>query len=242
VTGATGFVGLAVTDRQGTATVVLASDDGEGSVAGPWIANWGAFAWSTAGDVLFATEGAGGLWLVPTDGAEPRLLRDGTFSALAWSPDGSRIAVSACEGQCEREEVRVLRVDGTAPDLVLGPVSSPVWSPDGNRLAYVGTVEVSPGEFASTVFVGDADGANAHPLPYLAEPPAGEPSGLASGIRWSPDGRLLLYVGYTSSPTFAYAPVSISASGDAEPVVLAPASMAMYAASENDLSWQPVLP
>jgi dipeptidyl aminopeptidase/acylaminoacyl peptidase len=242
MTSDTGYVGLAVTDRGGTSTVVLASDDREGGVAGPWIANWGEFAWSPVGDVLVATEGAGGLWLVPTDGAEPRLLRDGTFSVLAWSPDGSRIAVSTCEGQCERDEVRVLRVDGTAQDLVVGPVSNPVWSPNGDRLAYVGTVEVSPGKFLSTVFVGDADGANAHPLPYLANPPAGEPWGLASGIRWSPDGRLLLYIGYTSSPTYVYAPVSISASGDAEPVVLAPASMDMYAARTTDLSWQPVLP
>jgi Tol biopolymer transport system component len=242
MTGETGSVGLAVTDRQGTSTVVLASDDSEGSVAGPWNANWGEFAWSPAGDVLVATEAAGGLYLVPSDGGEPRLLREGSFRQPVWSPDGSRIAVTTCLGPCERDEVRVLRVDGMTADLELGPVTSPVWSPTGERLAYVATVEVSPGSFASTVFVGDADGANVHPLPYLADPPAEEPWGLASGIRWSPDGRLLLYIGYTSSPTHVYAPVSISASGDAEPVVLAPASMALYAARETDLSWQPVPP
>jgi Tol biopolymer transport system component len=240
--GDTGYVGVAVTDRDGSHTVVLASDDRQGTVAGPWIANWGDFAWSPAGDVLVATEGAGGLWLVPTDGGEPRLLREGHFSQAVWSPDGSRIAATTCDGQCEFDEVRVIRVDGTAADLELGRVSSPVWSPTGEQLAYVGTVGGSPGSFETTVFVGDSDGANARPLPSLSDPPADVPWNLASGIRWSPDGRLLLYIGYASSPTSVFAPVSVTATGDAEPVQLAPASMALYAAYESDLSWQPVRP
>jgi hypothetical protein len=236
MTGDAGYIGLAVTDRDGTPTMILASDDREGSVAGPWIANWGEFAWSPAGDALVATEGAGGLWLVPTDGGEPRLLRDGSFFGLAWSPDGSRLAVGSDDG------IRILRIDGTSADVELGASSRPAWSPNGDQLAYVGSVEVSPGEFASTVFVADSDGANAHPLPYLADPPAGEPWILDSAINWSPDGRLLLYIGYPPSQSEVYAPVSISASGDAEPVALAPASTAIYGGRGADLSWQPVLP
>ena len=143
--GDMGFAGLAVTNVVEDSTIVLASDDSEGRVAGRWIANWGPFAWSPAGDVLAVSEGAGGIWLVPTDGGEPRLLRDGNFREPAWSPDGSRIAGTSCPSSCERDVVSVLRVDGTAADLELGPGEHPVWSPNGDRLAYVATVEVSAG-------------------------------------------------------------------------------------------------
>jgi hypothetical protein len=242
LTGETGFAGLAVTNILDNSTVVLASDDSEGRVAGPWIANWGPFAWSPAGDALAVSEGGGGIWLVPTDGGEPRLLREGIFGELAWSPDGARIAVTTCPSLCERDVVRVLRVDGTAADLELGPGEHPVWSPTGDRLAYVATVEVSTGSFAQSLVIADADGANARSLPYVSDTPGEEPWGLASGVRWSPDGRQLLYIGYTKVPTTVYAPVSISEAGDAPPMVLAPPTFDLYAASANDLSWQPVLP
>lgn len=242
LTGETGFAGFAVTSVLENSTVVLASDDSEGRVAGPWIANWGPFAWSPAGDVLAVSEGAGGIWLVPTDGGEPRLLREGTFGEPAWSPDGSRIAVTTCPNSCERNVVRVLWVDGTAADLELGPGEHPVWSPAGEQLAYVATAEASAGSFAQSVVVTDADGANARSLPYVSDAPGEEPWGLASGVRWSPDGRQLLYIGYTTIPTHVYAPVSISADGEAPPVVLAPPSEDLYATRETDLSWQPVVP
>ena len=242
LTGETGFASLAVTSVIDGSTVLLASDDSEGRVAGPWIANWGVFAWSPAGDVLAATEGAGGIWLVPTDGGEPRHLRDGIFGEPAWSPDGSRIAASTCPNPCERDVIRIMRVDGTTPDLDLGPGSNPAWSPTGDRLAYGTTIEASGGNSVQTVMIVDADGANSRSLPYVSDTPSEAPWGLASGVRWSPDGRELLYIGYTSTPTYLYAPVSISADGDAEPVVLAPPTADMYAARESDLSWQPVLP
>ena len=240
--GDMGFAGLAVTNVVEDSTIVLASDDSEGRVAGRWIANWGPFAWSPAGDVLAVSEGAGGIWLVPTDGGEPRLLRDGNFREPAWSPDGSQIAGTSCPSSCERDVVSVLRVDGTAADLELGPGEHPVWSPNGDRLAYVATVEVSAGSWAQTVVVTDVDGADARSLPYVSDTPGEEPWGLASGVRWSPDGRQLLYIGYTTIPTYVYSPVSISAAGDAPPVVLAPPTMDLYAARETDLTWQPVLP
>jgi Tol biopolymer transport system component len=232
-TGETGFATLAVTTIADGSTVVLASDDSEGRVAGPSIANWGEFAWSPDGDVLAVSEGAGGIWLVPTDGGEPSLLREGILGVPVWSPDGSRIAVTVCPGQCERDIVRILRVDGTAADLDLGPGDRPVWSPTGEQLAYVGTDGI--------VIVG-ADGADARSLPYVGEAHGDEPWRLASGVQWSPDGRQLLYIGYAGSPTYVYAPVSISAAGDAPPVMLAPPSRDLYATRDTDLSWQPVLP
>jgi Tol biopolymer transport system component len=240
VTSETGYAGIAVTNVLDNSTVVLASDDGEGRVAGPWIANWGPFAWSPAGDVLAVTEGAGGIYLVPTNGGEPRLLREGSFREPDWSPDGSRIAVTTCLGQCERDVIRILRVDGTEPDLELGLGEHPVWSPSGEHLAYVATVEESPGSFTLALVVTDADGSNARTIPYVTDAPSEAPVDLASGVRWSPDGRQLLYIGHAAAPTHVYAPISISAAGDAPPVVLAPASEDLYAARETDLSWQPV--
>ena len=220
-------------------TVVLASDDSEGSVAGPWIANWGEFTWSPAGDVLAVTEGAGGLWLVPTDGGEPRLLREDSFSGSVWSPDGSRIAAAACPGSCEGDVVRILRVDGTAADLDLGPGEQPAWSPTGDRLAYLSTVEVSAGSFEQAVVIADGDGGESRSLPSVPDA-GGATWGLASGVHWSPDGRQLLFIGVTDVPTTAYAPVAISLAGDAPPVVLAPPTMDLYATRDTDLSWQPV--
>lgn len=231
MTGETGYVSIAVTQLDGS-THLLASDDAQGSVAGRFIANWGAFAWSPGGDVIAATEGAGGLWLVPTDGGDPLLLREGHFGRPAWSPDGTRIAISTCSNQCEFFAISVLRVDGTTADVDFGRGESPAWSPNGNEIAFVG----------DGLKIVHPDGSNAHTLPYVGDPPGPEPWALASGVIWSPDGRHLLYIGYTDVGGYFYAPVSISTSGDAEPVVLAPPTFDLYAAHEWDLSWQPVLP
>jgi Tol biopolymer transport system component len=242
LTGETGVAALAVTNIRDSSTVVLASDDSAGHVAGPWITSWGSFAWSPTGDSLAATEGAGDIWLLPTDGSEPRLLRHGNFGELAWSPDGSRIATTACPVLCERLEVTIIRVDGSAADIELGHGEQPTWSPSGEQLAYGAVVEVSGGAVRQELVVVDSDGANARSIPYVLDSPAEEPWRLASGVQWSPDGRRLLYIGYATDPKPAYAPVSVSASGDAPPVALAPLTFDLYAASGRDLSWQPVLP
>ena len=91
-----------------------------------------------------------------------------------------------------------------------------------------------------TVVLVDPDGADAHNLAYVSDPPGQEPWGLASGVIWSPDGRRLLYIGYASD--LVYAPVSMSVTGDSPPVALAPSTFDLYATRETDLSWQSVFP
>ena len=92
--------------------------------------------------------------VVRPDGTHRRLLATGT-AAPAWSPDGTRIAVtSRCVG------IKLLRpagqdvTPGRASCRTIGVSGTPVWSPDGTQIAVVG----HPQGTASGVYVMNADG------------------------------------------------------------------------------------
>jgi Tol biopolymer transport system component len=83
-----------------------------------------------------------GLWLMNADGSGQTLVANTSDATgpLSWSPDGSRIAFTACSPSTEgcTTSVVAISTDGTKRQtLVAGQdPADPVWSPDGTEIAY----------------------------------------------------------------------------------------------------------
>src|SRR3954470_21897615 len=91
-------------------------------------------------------KGSSDLWLVPTDGGDPRRLTTapGADNHPRFSPDGKTIAFTSSRGGST--QVWLLPLDGgEARPLTKLPidVSGPIWSPKGDRIAFA--AEVYPG-------------------------------------------------------------------------------------------------
>jgi Tol biopolymer transport system component len=211
-----------------------------------------AFAW-TFDSSAFVFAHFEALRQVPMDGSEPLILAqaatDGdlkeSFEGISPSPAGALLAVSGGWTRWEADGsgtqvstfVRVLNIDTgkvTFEQTFLGggEFAIPAWSPDGTRIAW---------GFGEELLVRSVDGTPAvvHPTPWVLE--GARPSvGLASGVTWSPDGRRLLFVGYSDDPRPEYAIVSIAADGPPDLRVLTPWTMGLYNGRVADLGWQAV--
>ncbi|MGH7504642.1 MAG: prolyl oligopeptidase family serine peptidase [Longimicrobiales bacterium] len=77
------------------------------------------------------------LFVIPVEGGEPRRLTslDGNEGNLAWSPDGSSIALTSAEARTAQEELRIVDVDGGEPREVISDwryePGGFEWLPDG---------------------------------------------------------------------------------------------------------------
>jgi hypothetical protein len=125
---------------------------------------------------------ATGLGVMDADGSDKQHLLDGLWTAPAWSPDGTKIAVARDIGVHDHE-VFVANADGSDPvDITnaAGDQSEPSWSPDGTRIAFW-TNQNGIGE----IWTVSPDGSN--PV---------DVSGGATGYQpdWSPDGSKIAYV------------------------------------------------
>lgn len=132
--------------------------------------------------------------IVPCEAPPP--YRVGCPMNLAWSPDGSRIALGGPSGLDLVDASgsnRTTLID--VSDEKRGYVSSPTWSPDGATIAFVAHLATAPNPHA--VYAIDADGSN---LRILFEQPG--PGGLSS-LRWSPDGSRIAYIVYAPDPDAA---------------------------------------
>jgi Tol biopolymer transport system component len=152
---------------------------------------------------LSAYDDSRGLFVLEAAEGDSRPLYDGQGTVLwgAWSPDGSRLALTL-ELTGPRYELVVTDADGSDPVTIVaeegtgavGPdFLSLAWSPDGSTIAYAGRT-LRGGVANRTIFVVDADGSG---RPTVLE-------GHWEAVSWSPDGRRLVLVGFPDpeDPTF----------------------------------------
>jgi hypothetical protein len=167
----------------------------------------GAPAWSPDGSRLAfwsdqPEEGGEGVWIIDSDGRNPRLLAAGlSVGQPTWSPDGSQLAVSG-NRTSDPSKPSIYVVDATSGGVVrtiqpsgLQPTFGVSWSPDGGALAFDAVGAGGSLRGAGIYFV-DPDGANMR-LAFSTGCPSGPC--LARTPEWSPDGRYLAFTATTNS-------------------------------------------
>jgi Tol biopolymer transport system component len=141
---------------------------------------------------LIVVHGDDGLYLVnPTAGSAA--LMPGTAEAIdaSWSPDGTRLAATFWSDNAESLGVYTMNPDGSDRQFVVSDGSSPSWSPDGEWLAVVREDYSERGDGGSRLLVARADGSEER----LLLPEGGAAPAFVSSPAWSPDGKLIAFVG-----------------------------------------------
>jgi Tol biopolymer transport system component len=95
--------------------------------------------WSPTGEIIAfmgnRVSGLSDIFLIPAHGGTARNLTETTTSSeanIAWSPDGQSIATS----YLDKENVIILRVDGSERYRLTDNGNLPEWSPDGESIVY----------------------------------------------------------------------------------------------------------
>ncbi len=99
-------------------------------------------AYTVATPDLEANRVAPNIWVVPTDGGEPRqLTRSGSDQRPRWSPDGSKLAfLSARDGSQQVYWIALAGGEATRLTSLSGGADNELWSPDGKTIAFVSSV------------------------------------------------------------------------------------------------------
>jgi len=133
-------------------------------------------------------------------GAEDRPIGiSGEASGLAWSPDGSRIAVTEFIPSTRANQLSLLDLETDQLTPVAsgpGPIGAPSWSPDGSQIAFDAAEGAVNQVFVLTLGETDAVEITDRPQPAFAPD-------------WSPDGNEILYAasaGPSLSQVFAIGP------------------------------------
>lgn len=141
-----------------------------------WVQSWSPDGEEIAFSAIIDIEG---IWVVNADGqGEPRFLSDGY--AAAWSPTGEQIAVY------DRRSIWILDLNTGDKRLVFSQSVERAtgwglsWSSDGTRLAF------AFGAGRADIYILDLVTGNLHQLTH---------GGDNDYPTWSPDGRLIAYVG-----------------------------------------------
>jgi Periplasmic component of the Tol biopolymer transport system len=130
-------------------------------------------AWSPDGNTIaYSRRDSSGtqVFLVNADGTNPRPLRprdkDYVDEAPAWSPDGSKLAISAFEVNhpfaTDTYAILTVNVDGSDAHLITRFARFPSWSPDGSRIVFTrDAVDEWWGRFSTqNVWIMNSDGSN----------------------------------------------------------------------------------
>ena len=151
------------------------------------------------GDLTWAPDGRrlaftapGGVWVMDvSDGTSEQILSCGEGAdgcTIAWSPEGSRIAVA------HGDTLELVDPDGSnratlwrqIHPIGRGGLSEPTWSPDGSRIAFNGWIGQGRG-----LYTIDRDGSDRTPV-------LGPLPGIGtSDPAWSPEGSTIAYFGST---------------------------------------------
>ena len=158
-------------------------------VTARWAPDGKAIAFARDMDIALTTERQTDLFIKDVNGTHEVRLTDHLkqdAGALAWSPDGKRIAfVSTRSGHIDIHVVDVESrvVKQLTDNAVLGGLSAdPDWSPDGKHIVYQQSL---PGK-GRTIYTMDADGRNQKPVVPADGHHRFKP-------RWSTDGDSILY-------------------------------------------------
>lgn len=157
---------------------------------------------------------------------------DAGREAVAWSPDGTRLALYSGSG------IMIAPVDGAAPVHSDGIRSgSPAWSPDGRHVAFVvDTPDESQWLDIVDVYVGDVDGSGLSNVRKLTNASSSAPIYLQPA--WSPDGKQIAMVacgktgGYGNAPC-AHSRIVVMNADGSQPRTLA------YASGYSKPAWSP---
>jgi Tol biopolymer transport system component len=134
--------------------------------------------------IVLRRSGKRQLHLLSSDGAELQPIAEtiDTQGTGSWSPDGKWITIGGSDSNGPGL-FKIPLEDGKPVRLVAGPALNPVWSPDGKLIVYVGT---NTRTFTPLLAVRpDADKVE---LPDISVRRLGE------RVRFSPDGRSLIYM------------------------------------------------
>jgi Tol biopolymer transport system component len=169
-----------------------------GASAEPWVFPLG---WSRDGTELLllrsdVPDQAGSLSILHADGTESQVSPDPVQSA-AISPDGSRVAFAAPQGQ----GLYVVDAQGGEPLRIAEEGASPTFSPDGTQIAYLFPAGAfrGPSVARAHVLIVNANGGDAHEI--LADEPA--LAWGATSLAWSPAGDRFAMTGGGAMYTFA---------------------------------------
>ena len=160
------------------------------------------------------------VWIVDTDGGEPRRFTAGPRrdTAPRWSPDGTRLAFLSERTLKEKAQLYVMPADGgesvRLTDLKNG-VYAPAWSPDGKHLVFVSRVggwqepeseeekqKSRPARVITTLkhkFNGDGFTFDRRPHLFVVPATGGESRQITDGDfadadpAWSPEGHLIAF-------------------------------------------------
>jgi Tol biopolymer transport system component len=140
-----------------------------------------AAAWSPDGrQVAFVRYRRGttpGIWVVDTTGVGPHPILAGSWGFLDWSPDGTRLAISAAAG------IYTVKLNGDSLKQITTTGYAPRWSPDGRELAFQTRDTTGIG----TIWIVSRDGTGLRSLAPPGTDSWGDPD-------WSPDGTHLVHI------------------------------------------------